>query len=143
MPRDHEFLVTRPDDLPATTSAACSSTAAAATGDKQAVVAPADAAAEQDRPRMPLVLVLDNLRSAFNVGAIFRTAECLRAQKMYLCGYTATPEDTHGQTAKASMGAEGFVPWERRPRTLPVLEELRAAGMHVVALETVKDAQLV
>lgn len=138
--RDHEFLVTRPDDLPAGCS---SSPAAAAAGDGQTGAGPADKAAERDQPRMPLVLVLDNLRSAFNVGAIFRTAECLRAQKLYLCGYTATPEDTQGQTARASMGADGFVPWERRPRTLPVLEELRAAGMHVVALETVKDAELV
>jgi len=132
--RDDEFLVTRPDDL----SAASVVAASAATGGSLARgLAPED---EGNGSRMPLVLVLDNLRSAFNVGAIFRTAECLRVRQIFLCGYTATPEDARGQTARAAMGTSEYVPWEHRPRTLPVLEGLRGAGLQVVALETVADA---
>lgn len=131
--RDDEFLVTRPDDLGAAVPVAAAATDGQ-TASGGVDVGPADA------DRMPLVLVLDNLRSAFNVGAIFRTAECLRVKRIYLCGYTATPEDNRGQTAKAAMGADAYVPWETRQSTVPLLEELRGQGMQVVGLETVKDA---
>eukprot|EP00667_Euglena_gracilis_P012628 EG_transcript_12973 len=90
--------------------------------------------------RFPFVVVLDNLRSAFNVGSIFRSAECLGASRIYVCGYTAPPSE--GQTQKATMGAEAFIPWEAHSDVREVLQALRAAGTAVVALETVAEAPL-
>ena len=110
--RDHEFLPVTTDDRPEGSSA----------------------------EKIPLQLVLDHLRSAFNVGALFRTADCLGVSKMWLCGYTATPEDATAQ--KTSMGAHAHVAWEWRQQTLAALEELRASGVPIVALETVADAPL-
>merc|ERR1719210_2463111 len=104
--RDDEFLVTRTEDAPS-----CAST----------ISASASSTASTGKKRIPLVFVLDNMRSAFNVGAVFRTADCLCLHKIYLCGYTATPEDAKGQVARAAMGAHEHVPWELRPRTLPLL----------------------
>lgn len=106
---DHDFIVTN-DDL----SAPESSTASL---------------------RLPLVLVLDHLRSAFNVGAIFRTADCLGVSMLYLCGYTATPEDA--QVRRTAMGAEEKVAWRWCRESAGIIEELKAQGMAVVALETV------
>lgn len=131
--RDEEFLVLRPDDL-------ASAPQSPQVQSDQSLGLPRSLDLPQERQRLPLVFVLDNLRSAFNVGAIFRTAECLRVRKIFLCGYTATPQDNKGQTGRAAMGAEHYVPWEHRPKALQVLQDLRAEGMHVVALETVKDA---
>ncbi|MGE5087099.1 MAG: TrmH family RNA methyltransferase, partial [Bacillota bacterium] len=59
---------------------------------------------------LPLVFVLDNIRSAFNVGSIFRTAECLGAEKVYLCGYTPLP--TQWKVEKTAMGTQEYLAWE-------------------------------
>lgn len=64
------------------------------------------------RHTLPLVVVCDHLRSAFNVGSIFRTAECLGVRELVLCGYTATPDD--GQVVRTSMGTDAAVPWSWR-----------------------------
>ena len=62
-------------------------------------------------PRRPLYIILDNLRSAFNVGAIFRTCDALRVNGLFLCGYTAFPP--HSKLAKTSLGAIEYVPWKK------------------------------
>jgi len=105
--RDDEFLVTTADKAPG-------------------AVAPT---------RLPFVVVLDNLRSAFNVGAVFRTAECLGAARLHLCGYTATPAEA--QTQRATMGTEAVVPWEAHDDIRVLLAKLREDGVAVIALETV------
>ncbi|KHD90029.1 MAG: tRNA methyltransferase [Bdellovibrio sp. ArHS] len=87
---------------------------------------------------LPLVFVLDNIRSAFNVGSIFRTAECLGAQKIYLCGYTPNP--TQWKVEKTAMGTQDYLPWEEAPKLLECLEELKEAGYRIVALETAASA---
>jgi tRNA G18 (ribose-2'-O)-methylase SpoU len=87
---------------------------------------------------MPLTVVADCLRSAFNVGAIFRAAECLGAARLWLCGYTADP--TTPQVARAAMGAERLLPWRVWPRADEALEALRGEGALRVALETARDA---
>eukprot|EP00470_Lotharella_oceanica_P001071 CAMPEP_0170173058 /NCGR_PEP_ID=MMETSP0040_2-20121228/6327_1 /TAXON_ID=641309 /ORGANISM="Lotharella oceanica, Strain CCMP622" /LENGTH=235 /DNA_ID=CAMNT_0010414045 /DNA_START=198 /DNA_END=905 /DNA_ORIENTATION=+ len=85
----------------------------------------------------PLVAVADNLRSAFNVGSVLRTAECLGVRKVYLCGYTPLPtDDSTSPIARASLGTESAVEWEWRRNTTEVMLELSKAGYHVVALET-------
>lgn len=86
------------------------------------------------RRTLPVRLVLDNLRSAFNVGSILRTADGFGAEKVYLCGYTPSPQD--GKTARTALGADAVVEWESVARTETVLEALKASGWHLVALET-------
>ena len=64
--------------------------------------------------------MLDHLRSAFNVGSIIRTADCLGVQQLLLCGYTATPEDA--QVQRTAMGAHSHVAWEWRRDTAAALD---------------------
>lgn len=88
--------------------------------------------------KIPLVFVLDNIRSAFNVGSIFRTAECLGAEKIYLCGYTPLP--TQWKVEKTAMGTQEYLAWEEAPKLLECLEELKDQGYRIVALETAASA---
>lgn len=87
---------------------------------------------------LPLTVVVDCMRSAFNLGGIFRTAECLGVARVWLCGYTADPAQP--QVAQAAMGTEKLVPWQVWPRVGDALAALRAEGVACVALETVRDA---
>lgn len=97
-----------------------------------------DKAFDRELHRWPLQVICDNLRSAFNVGSIFRTADCLGLEKIYLCGYTASPE--HDKTRKAALGAEAFMDWEWQAHSLNLVQDLKAKGYPVIALETVADA---
>lgn len=99
---------------------------------------------ENDKPsapleKLPLVFVLDNIRSAFNVGSIFRTAECLSAQKIYLCGYTPLP--TQWKVEKTAMGTQEYLEWEESPKLMECLQELKDEGYRIIALETAASAQ--
>ncbi len=89
-------------------------------------------------PKIPLVLVVDNLRSAFNVGSIFRTAECFGASHLYLCGYTAKPDQD--KLKKAAMGTETLVSWSWHARAEELLDSLREEGYRSYALETSEGA---
>jgi tRNA G18 (ribose-2'-O)-methylase SpoU len=89
--------------------------------------------------KLPLVFVLDNIRSAFNVGSIFRTAECLGAAKVYLCGYTPTPEQW--KVEKTAMGTQDYLEWSEGGKLMECLESLKDDGYRVVALETAASAQ--
>ncbi|MDD5251621.1 MAG: RNA methyltransferase [Patescibacteria group bacterium] len=84
------------------------------------------------------VLVLDNIRSLYNVGSMFRSADGFGVKKIYLCGITGTPEQ-HG-VQKVALGAEKSVSWEHRARTWAVVEELKRQGYFVVGLEKVPGA---
>lgn len=88
--------------------------------------------------RVPLSLVLDHLRSAFNVGSLFRTAEGLGLEKIWLTGYSPPP--TEIKSSKAALGSELRVPWESRSSTAELLRELKACGSRIVALETAGSA---
>ena len=92
-----------------------------------------------DRPRLPLIAVADNLRSAFNVGGLFRTADAVGAEAVWLCGYTATPE--HPAVRRAALGADEAVPWRTFPNVRDAVAELRATGRAVYALETSERAE--
>lgn len=85
-----------------------------------------------------LVLVLPDIRSAHNVGAMFRTADGVGVDKIYLCGYTARPP--HTQLDKVSLGAEKWVPWEYSKQAWRLLGELRKRGYNIVALEQTKTS---
>ncbi|MCD4651562.1 MAG: RNA methyltransferase [Candidatus Cloacimonetes bacterium] len=90
--------------------------------------------------KFPLWLILDNLRSSFNVGAIIRTAECLGVSGIYLCGCTATPE--HHKVRKTAMGAEKHIQWSNFEFTLDALQHCRDNGRRIYALETAENATL-
>lgn len=84
-------------------------------------------------PRHPIVIVLDDIRSAHNVGSIFRTSDAIRAEKVICCGLTPTPE--HHAVAKTALGAEQMVPWESSPNILDALSALKDKRYTLVALE--------
>lgn len=88
---------------------------------------------------LPLVLVVDNLRSAFNVGSIFRIAECFGISHLYLCGYTATPDQD--KLKKASMGTDELQPWSWEAHAKDRLESLKREGYRIFALETSDTAK--
>lgn len=85
-------------------------------------------------PKNNLYIILDNLRSAFNVGAIFRTCDTLRVTGLYLCGYTAFPP--HEKLAKTSLGTIDYVPWKRFETTMDAVRDLHSQGIPVWAAET-------
>ncbi len=89
-------------------------------------------------PSMPLTIVLDSIRSAFNVGGIFRSAECFGVQEIVLCGYTPLPDQP--QVAKAALGTEQRVSWRYAEDILTAIENLKTAGITCYALETVANA---
>lgn len=85
------------------------------------------------RRKQEIALVLDNIRSLYNVGSMFRTADGFGVAKIYLCGITGTP-DQHG-VQKVALGAERSVPWEKTGQTWATLERLRREGFSLVGLE--------
>lgn len=85
-------------------------------------------------PRHPITVVLDNLRSGFNVGAIFRSCECARIEQLITCGITAHPPAE--QVMKTSMGTAEFVAHSHRPTTLDAVTDLKSKGIPVLGLET-------
>ncbi|MFK7824877.1 MAG: RNA methyltransferase [Oligoflexales bacterium] len=82
----------------------------------------------------PLFIIADNLRSAFNIGSIFRTGECLGAEHIYLCGYTADPEKP--RTKKSAMGTEDLVAWSWQAKASNAIRSLQKKNIKCVALET-------
>ncbi len=80
-----------------------------------------------------VVLVLDNIRSRFNVGSIFRTADGAGVSKIYLCGITPVPP--HPKISKVALGAENYLCWEKRAFTWRLLEELKKNNYYLIALE--------
>jgi len=87
-----------------------------------------------------LVLVLDNIRSLYNVGSMFRTADGFGVGRVFLCGITGTPEQ-HG-VQKVALGAEKSVPWEHVGRTWQLLARLKRQGYFLVGLEKCRGAEL-
>jgi tRNA G18 (ribose-2'-O)-methylase SpoU len=84
-------------------------------------------------PKNEIYVILDNIKSMYNVGAIFRTAEAVKAKKIYLCGITATPP--RREIYKVSMGAVEFVDWEYVSDAKLIAKKLKDEGVQIVALE--------
>lgn len=91
-------------------------------------------------PKHPLYIILDNLRSAFNVGAIFRLCDTMRVAGLFLCGYTASPP--HIKLEKTSLGTVNFVPWKKFDTTVEAVHFLKNQGITVWAAETTSRSQL-
>ena len=90
---------------------------------------------ERPRPPLPaLVGVLENVRSLWNVGSIFRSADGAGVHRLVLCGFTAHPP--RPEISKTALGAEEAVPWEYWSKAAEAVESLRAQGYQVIALET-------
>ena len=87
----------------------------------------------QQKEKFPLVLVLDNVRSALNVGSIFRTADAFACERIVLCGITAQPP--HREILKTALGSTDSVSWAYNPSALEAVQQLRAEGYAVYAIE--------
>lgn len=85
------------------------------------------------------ILILPDIRSAINIGAIFRTADAVGISKIYLTGYTPRPNDKFGRIqkdiAKSALGAENFIPWEYRKTLIPLINSLKKDGYKILAIE--------
>jgi tRNA G18 (ribose-2'-O)-methylase SpoU len=88
--------------------------------------------------KTPIIVVLDNIRSLNNVGAVFRTSDAFLIEKIYLCGITATPP--HREIHKTALGATESVDWEYKEDTLALVNELKAQGVLVAAIEQVENS---
>lgn len=94
----------------------------------------------QDAAKMPIVIVLDNIRSLNNIGSVFRTADALRLEKICLCGITATPP--HKDLHKTALGAEDAVPWQYFENTMEAILLLKEQGYTVFSVEQAEKSQL-
>ena len=83
---------------------------------------------------LPVTVLLDNVRSLYNAGAFFRTADAVRAAAIVLAGITPTPSDP--RIAKTALGAERTVPWSQAPSAAGAVDALRARGFEIAAIET-------
>ena len=92
----------------------------------------------QTEEKIPLVLVLDNIRSMKNVGSIFRTADGFGVEALALCGITAKPP--HRDIHKTALGAEDAVQWTYHEQTLDACLALKAKGYRIVAVEQVEGS---
>jgi len=95
----------------------------------------------EKRPKRDrLFVILWNIRSIFNVGSIFRTADAVGVDKIYLCGYTPTP-DKEPKMAKTALGAEKTVPWEKCKQITPLIKKLKKDGVRIAAIELHKKSK--
>ena len=90
------------------------------------------------------VVILHNIRSVENVGAMFRTADAAGVNKIYLTGYTPAPLDRFGRKrrdlAKSALGAEEFVSWEQKKLVCPVIAKLKRGRYKIIAIEQAKNS---
>ena len=92
----------------------------------------------KEAPKLPLIVVLDDVRSLYNVGSVFRTCDAFRVEAVYLCGITATPP--HPEIHKTALGGEDSVSWRYFPTALEAVGELRRNGWLVYSVEQVEGS---
>lgn len=88
--------------------------------------------------KLPVVVVLDNVRSEMNVGSIFRTADAFLIERICLCGIT--PQPPKSEIHKTALGAEDSVAWQYYPTTLAAVEQLKRDGYAICTIEQVHDS---
>lgn len=88
--------------------------------------------------KIPLVVVLDNVRSQHNIGSIFRTSDAFRVEEILLCGITSTPPNV--EIHKTALGAENAVKWRYYEETLAAVEALKQDGYRVFSIEQTKNS---
>ncbi|GAC1412355.1 MAG: RNA methyltransferase [Candidatus Doudnabacteria bacterium] len=94
----------------------------------------------KNESKKEVFVVCQNLRSLFNVGAIFRTADAFAIDKIYLAGITGQPP--RSEISKVALGAEEYIPWEYHKQPLRLIKSLKSKGIKIVALEQVKDRSI-
>ncbi len=92
----------------------------------------------QDAEKLPLVVVLDDVRSMYNIGSVFRTCDSFRVEAVYLCGICQTPPST--EIHKTALGAEESVSWQYFPTALEAVEQLHKDGYQVLSIEQVEHS---
>lgn len=88
--------------------------------------------------KIPLIVVLDNIRSLNNIGSVFRTSDAFRIEAIYLCGITAVPP--HADIHKTALGAESSVQWSYFEDTCTAVSKLKESGYEVYAVEQVENS---
>lgn len=83
---------------------------------------------------LPVAVVLDNIRSLYNVGAFFRTADAVHVERLWLCGITGRPD--HPRLAKTALGAEQTQPWTATDHVADAIAQLRVSGHEIAIIET-------
>ena len=99
-----------------------------------------DASQFKKSRKMPLIVILDDVRSLYNVGSVFRTSDAFRIEKIILCGITATPENSLIEIHKTALGAEESVDWSYSKDCVSIVKELNDKGYITVAVEQVEDS---
>ncbi len=94
----------------------------------------------KQQPKTPFVLVLDNVRSALNVGSAFRTADSFALEKIYLCGITAQPP--HREILKTAIGATDSVKWKYFENTSAAIDDLRKSDFKIIGVEQTNKSTL-
>lgn len=89
-------------------------------------------------PKLELVVVLDNVRSMHNVGAVFRTSDAFRIKEILLCGFTPLPP--HRDIRKVAIGATETVSWRHETSALDAISELQAQGFHLISIEQTEQS---
>lgn len=92
----------------------------------------------KEAKKLPLIVVLDNVRSQYNVGSVFRTSDAFRVEAIYLCGISATPP--HQEIHKTALGAEDTVDWKYFKDTTVAINELKATGYFIYSIEQVEGS---
>ena len=92
----------------------------------------------KEAEKMPIIAVLENIRSGYNVGSTFRTADAFLLAGVYICGYTAHPP--HKEIKKTALGADESVHWKYFKTTTEAMEDLRALGYKIYAVEQAEDS---
>lgn len=91
-----------------------------------------------------MVVILENIRSVYNVGSMFRTADGAGVGKLYLCGFTPTPLDKLGKPrrkmSKVALGATDFVDWEEKESAIDTIKELKGDDWKIFAVEEYPDS---
>ena len=90
--------------------------------------------------KMPVTIILDDVRSLYNVGSVFRTSDAFRVERIILCGITATPENSLVEIHKTALGAEETVDWIYEKDCVSAVRELKSKGYTIVAVEQVEDS---
>ncbi len=94
----------------------------------------------KQQEKIPLIVVLDNVRSLHNVGSVFRTADAFLVKSVYLCGITSTPP--HAEIHKTALGAENSVEWKYFDDALQAVNELKMEGFTVLAIEQAEGSTM-
>ena len=92
----------------------------------------------KEADKLPLIVVLDDVRSMYNVGSVFRTCDAFRVEAVYLCGISCTPPAT--EIHKTALGAEDSVNWKYFKTALEAVDELKKEGYQVLSVEQVEHS---